>query len=153
MSQEHPTSNPNSKHPGGSTHVFPSTLQSVGQAPRFPAEEASTILPTPNCYWRLFNDPRLISPDLGLSPTPPGLGPPVVTAEVFLGLTQQVRTLTGMIQAIVPYIPQLAQASMHQHLDVPQQTLHQEAPQSRPTQGEHPGGAPHHPPIEATIEN
>ncbi|RWW56416.1 hypothetical protein BHE74_00036865 [Ensete ventricosum] len=42
---------------------------------------------------------------------------------------------------------------MHQHSDVPRQTLQQEAPQSRPTQGEHPGRAPHHPPIEATIEN
>ncbi|RWW65703.1 hypothetical protein BHE74_00026979 [Ensete ventricosum] len=102
MSQERPTSNPNSEHPGGSTHVFLSTLQSVGQAPRFPTEEASTILPTPNRYWRLFNDPRLIPPDLGLSLTPPGFGPPVVTAVVFL---------------------------------------------------QHPGGAPHHPLIEATIEN
>ncbi|RZR95115.1 hypothetical protein BHM03_00023924, partial [Ensete ventricosum] len=41
---------------------------------------------------------------------------------------------------------------MHQHPHVPRQTLQQEAPQSRPSQGEHPGGAPHHPPIEATIE-
>ncbi|RWV98764.1 hypothetical protein GW17_00038367, partial [Ensete ventricosum] len=66
MSQERPTSNPNTKHPGGSTHVFPSTLQPVGQAPRVPAEEASMILPTPNHYWRLFNDP-------GLAPLDPGL--------------------------------------------------------------------------------
>ncbi|RRT36379.1 hypothetical protein B296_00023141 [Ensete ventricosum] len=58
-----------------------------------------------------------------------------------------------MIQANMLYIPQLAQAPIHQHPDVPQQTLQQEAPQSRLTQGEHPGGAPHHPPIEATIEN
>ncbi|RRT75390.1 hypothetical protein B296_00031262 [Ensete ventricosum] len=59
-----------------------------------------------------------------------------------------------MIQAIVPYIPQLAQAPMHQCPDVPRQMLQQEAPQSRPTQGEHPdSGALHHPPIEATIEN
>ncbi|RWW46511.1 hypothetical protein BHE74_00047547 [Ensete ventricosum] len=62
--------------------------------------------------------------------------------------------LTGMIQAIVPYIPQLAQAPMHQCPNVPRHTLQQEAPQLRPTQGEHLGsGAPHHPPIEAMIEN
>ncbi|RZR77288.1 hypothetical protein BHM03_00002303 [Ensete ventricosum] len=42
------------------------------------------------------------------SPPPPGLGPLVVTVAAFLGLAQQVRTLTEMIQAIVPYIPQLA---------------------------------------------
>ncbi|RRT32222.1 hypothetical protein B296_00047473 [Ensete ventricosum] len=47
-------------------------------------EEASTILPTPNRYWRLFNDPRLAPPDLGLSPITSGLGPPVVTIEAFL---------------------------------------------------------------------
>ncbi|RRT78009.1 hypothetical protein B296_00012576 [Ensete ventricosum] len=84
MSQERPTSNPNSEHLGGSTHVFPSTLQPVSQAPCFPTEEASTILPTPNCYWRLFNDLGLTPPDPGLSPTPLGLGPPVMTAEAFL---------------------------------------------------------------------
>ncbi|RZR97827.1 hypothetical protein BHM03_00027082 [Ensete ventricosum] len=110
------------------------------------------MLPTPNCYWRLFNDPGLAPPNPGLSPITPGLGPPAVTTEAFLGLTQQVRTLTGMIQAIVPYIPQLAQAPTHQHPHVPRQTVHQEAPQSRPSQGEHPGGTPH-PPVEATIEN
>ncbi|RZR83740.1 hypothetical protein BHM03_00010469 [Ensete ventricosum] len=154
MSQERLTSNPNSEHPGGSTHVLPSTLQPADQAPCFPEEEASTVLPTPNRYWRLFNDPRLTPPDLGLTPPPRSLGPPVVTAEAFLGLAQQVRTLTGMIQAIVPYIPQLAQALMHQRPYVPRQTLQQEAPRSRPTRGEHPGsGALHHPPIEAMIEN
>ncbi|RWV86103.1 hypothetical protein GW17_00052040 [Ensete ventricosum] len=89
MSQER-TSNPNSEHPGGSTHVLPATMQSAGQAPRFPAEEASTMLHIPNRYWRLFNDPRLTPPDLELSPTPSGLGPPVVTTEAFIGLTQQV---------------------------------------------------------------
>ncbi|RRT51062.1 hypothetical protein B296_00032986 [Ensete ventricosum] len=40
----------------------------------------------------------------------------------------------------------------HQHPHVPRQTVQQEAPQSRPSQGEHPGGTPH-PPVEATIEN
>ncbi|RWW16857.1 hypothetical protein GW17_00019237 [Ensete ventricosum] len=81
MSQERPMSNPNSEHPRGSTHVFPSTLQPADQAPRFPAKEASTMLPTPNRYWRLFNDPGLTPLDPGLSPTPLGLEPPVVTAE------------------------------------------------------------------------
>ncbi|RRT77098.1 hypothetical protein B296_00026196 [Ensete ventricosum] len=81
MSQERPTSNPNTEHPGGSTHVFPSTLQPVGQAPHVPTEEASTILPTPNRYWRLFNDPGLAPPDPRLSPITPGLGPPVMTTE------------------------------------------------------------------------
>ncbi|RZS18992.1 hypothetical protein BHM03_00051332 [Ensete ventricosum] len=41
-------SNPNAEHPRGSIHVFPSTLQLIGQAPHAPAEEASTMLPTPN---------------------------------------------------------------------------------------------------------
>ncbi|RWW77802.1 hypothetical protein BHE74_00013999 [Ensete ventricosum] len=135
MSQERPTSNPNAERPGGSIHVFPSTLQPFGQAPHAPAEEESTMLPTPNRYWRLFNDPGLAPPDPGLSPITPGLGPPVVTTE-----------------AIVPYIPQLAQAPTHQHPHVPRQTVQQEAPQSRPSQGEHPGGAPR-PPVEAAIEN
>ncbi|RRT31469.1 hypothetical protein B296_00054969 [Ensete ventricosum] len=104
MSQERPTSNPNTEHPGGSIHVLRSTLQPVGQAPRIPTVEASTMLATPNRYWRLFNDPRFAPPDLGLSPITSGLGPL------------------------------------------------QEAPQSRSSQGEHPGGAPH-PPVEAMIEN
>ncbi|RWW17278.1 hypothetical protein GW17_00018800 [Ensete ventricosum] len=108
ISQERPRSNPNTEHPGESIHVFPSTLQPIGQAPHASAEEASTMLPTSNHYWRLLNDPRLAPLDPGLSPITRGLGPPVVMTEAFLGLTQQVRTLTGMIQAIVPYIPQLA---------------------------------------------
>ncbi|RZR83875.1 hypothetical protein BHM03_00010595 [Ensete ventricosum] len=33
----------------------------------------------------------------------------VVTTEAFLELAHQVQALTGMIQAIIPYIPQLAQ--------------------------------------------
>ncbi|RRT42265.1 hypothetical protein B296_00053370 [Ensete ventricosum] len=112
------------------------------------------VLPTPNHYWRLFNDSGLTPPDPGLTPPPPSLGPPIVIAEAFLGLAQQVRTLTGMIQAIVPYIPQPTQAPMHQRPDVPRLTLQQEVPQSWSTQGEHPGsGAPHHPSIEAMIEN
>ncbi|RZS29033.1 hypothetical protein BHM03_00062700 [Ensete ventricosum] len=110
------------------------------------------MLPTPNRYWRLFNDPGLAPPDHRLSPITLGLRPPVVTTEVFLGLTQQVRALTGMIQSIVPYIPQLAQAPTNQHPHVPRQAVREEAPQSRPSQGEHPGGAPR-PPTEAAIKN
>ncbi|RZR97194.1 hypothetical protein BHM03_00026320 [Ensete ventricosum] len=37
--------------------------------------------------------------------------PQVVTAEAFLGLAHQVQALTGMIQAIIPHIPQLAQTT------------------------------------------
>ncbi|RRT61896.1 hypothetical protein B296_00016250 [Ensete ventricosum] len=57
---------------------------------------------TPDKYWRLFTD-------FGL--TPPVHASQVVTAEAFLGLAHQVQALTGMIQAIVPYIPQLTQAT------------------------------------------
>ncbi|RWW44403.1 hypothetical protein BHE74_00049853 [Ensete ventricosum] len=107
----------------------------------------STVPPTPNRYWRLLNDP---APAPGLTPPPPNLGPPIVTTEAFLGLTQQVQTLAGMIEAIVPYIPQLAkalaQALAHQCPDAPRQTLQWEVPQSRPTREEHPNNeAPHHP--------
>ncbi|RWW69170.1 hypothetical protein BHE74_00023256 [Ensete ventricosum] len=116
MSQERPTSNPNSEHPGGFTHILPLTLQAVGQTPHFPAEEPNTVVPTPNCYWRLLNDPRF-------TPPAPNRGPPAVSTEAFLDLTQQVQTLAGMMQAIVPYIPQLAQALAHQCSDAPRQTL------------------------------
>ncbi|RWW12345.1 hypothetical protein GW17_00023989 [Ensete ventricosum] len=81
MSQECRTSNPNTELLGGSTHVFSSTLQPVGQAPRVPTEETSTKLPTPNRYWRLFNDPGLAPPDPGVSPITPGLGPSNTPAE------------------------------------------------------------------------
>ncbi|RWV87758.1 hypothetical protein GW17_00050220, partial [Ensete ventricosum] len=57
-----------------------------------------------------------------------------------------------MIQVIVPYIPQLAQAPTHQHSHIPRQAVREEAPQSRPSQGEHPGGAPR-PSTKAAIEN
>ncbi|RZS06182.1 hypothetical protein BHM03_00036814, partial [Ensete ventricosum] len=68
--------------------------------------------------------------------------------------TQITEETPTKIKVIVPYIPQLAQAPMHQRLDVTRQTSQQEAPQPRSTQGEHPdSGAPLHPPIEATIEN
>ncbi|RZS12266.1 hypothetical protein BHM03_00043688 [Ensete ventricosum] len=53
--------------------------------------------------------------------TDPGFPPPVsnpapfvITAEAFLGLTNQVQALAGMMQTIVPYLPQLI------HLVTPQ---------------------------------
>ncbi|RRT49156.1 hypothetical protein B296_00046975 [Ensete ventricosum] len=38
----------------------------------------------------------------------------VVTAEAFLGLTSQVQALAGMVQTIVPYLPQLIHSATHQ---------------------------------------
>ncbi|RWW71270.1 hypothetical protein BHE74_00020992 [Ensete ventricosum] len=79
----------------------------------------------------------------------PNLGLPVVSTEAFLGLTQQVQTLAGIIQAIVPYIPQLVQALAHQCPNAPRQTLQREVPQSRPTREENPDNeVPHHLPNE-----
>ncbi|RWV99993.1 hypothetical protein GW17_00037067, partial [Ensete ventricosum] len=40
--------------------------------------------------------------------------PFVVTAEAFLGLTSQVQALAGMVQTIVPYLPQLMQSPTQQ---------------------------------------
>ncbi|RRT32528.1 hypothetical protein B296_00047994 [Ensete ventricosum] len=40
--------------------------------------------------------------------------PFVVTVEAFLGLTSQVQALAGMVQTIVPYLPQLIQSTTHQ---------------------------------------
>ncbi|RWW86007.1 hypothetical protein BHE74_00005263 [Ensete ventricosum] len=57
---------------------------------------------TPDKYWRLLNDPGLTYPVLYPSPQ-------AVSAEAFLGLSHEVQALTGMIQAIIPHIPQLTQ--------------------------------------------
>ncbi|RRT36378.1 hypothetical protein B296_00023142 [Ensete ventricosum] len=59
----------------------------VGHTDKLSSPETSMILPTPNHYWRLFNDLGLTTLDPGLSPTPSGLGLPVMTTEAFLGLT------------------------------------------------------------------
>ncbi|RWW60669.1 hypothetical protein BHE74_00032318 [Ensete ventricosum] len=65
-------------------------------------------------YWRLLTDPGL---------TPPGYtAPQAITAEAFLGLAHQVQA-SGMIQAIIPHIPQLAQTT----------TTTQSEPQRPPT--------------------
>ncbi|RRT84412.1 hypothetical protein B296_00005720 [Ensete ventricosum] len=67
----------------------------------WPADRGQSTL-TPDRYWRLFTNPGL---------TPPGHTSQVVIAEAFLGLAHQVQALTGMIQAIIPYISQLAQTT------------------------------------------
>ncbi|RWW67870.1 hypothetical protein BHE74_00024662, partial [Ensete ventricosum] len=59
---------------------------------------------TPNRCWQLFNDLRLTP----IVVNPP---PPIVSNEAFLGPSNQVHALTGMIQAIIPHIPQLAQSA------------------------------------------
>ncbi|RWW09859.1 hypothetical protein GW17_00026633 [Ensete ventricosum] len=53
-------------------------------------------------YWSLLNDPRL-------TPPPPNPRTPMVTLEAFQGLTNQVQAIARMLQAIIPYIPQLTQ--------------------------------------------
>ncbi|RWW57855.1 hypothetical protein BHE74_00035325 [Ensete ventricosum] len=58
-------------------------------------------------YWRLFNDS-------GVTPPPLNLGVSTITPEAFQGLTNQVQAIAGMLQAIIPYIPQLAQQSSSQ---------------------------------------
>ncbi|RRT61307.1 hypothetical protein B296_00027992 [Ensete ventricosum] len=95
----------------------------------------------------LFNDP-------GFTPPASNLGPPAVSAEAFLSLTQQVQTLVGMVQISIPYIPQLAQALAHQRPDAPRQTPQQGIPQSSLTRGEHPdNGGPCCLSTEVTVEN
>ncbi|RWV79978.1 hypothetical protein GW17_00058815 [Ensete ventricosum] len=120
-------------------HPHPSTNHTSGWTNSLLSHgEASIVPPTPNHYWRLLNDPRL-------TPPAPNLGPPAMSIEAFLGLTQQVQTLAEMIQAIVPYIPQSAQALAHQRSDAPRQKLQREVLQSRLTRDEHPDNeAPHH---------
>ncbi|RWW26848.1 hypothetical protein GW17_00008759 [Ensete ventricosum] len=63
-----------------------------------PTEEATTAVPTPNCFWRMMIDPGFPSPASN-----PALF--MVTAEAFLGLTSQVETLAGMVQTIISYLP------------------------------------------------
>ncbi|RWV78432.1 hypothetical protein GW17_00060608 [Ensete ventricosum] len=80
-----------------------------------PIEETSTPAPTSNRYWRLLNDP-------GFSPPVENPGPPPVSVEAFLGFTHQVQALAGMMQTIIPYIPQLVQM-LSQHPGLPRQTF------------------------------
>ncbi|RRT44806.1 hypothetical protein B296_00011683 [Ensete ventricosum] len=44
---------------------------------------------------------------------------PVVTPEAFQGLTNQVQAIAGMLHAIIPYIPQLAQQPSSRPLVTP----------------------------------
>ncbi|RWW08821.1 hypothetical protein GW17_00027718 [Ensete ventricosum] len=70
MSQERPPSNTNMENLGG-----PNPLPQ--------AEEVIMLAPTSNHYWRMLTDPGF--PSLVMNP-----GPPIITAEAFLGLTHQV---------------------------------------------------------------
>ncbi|RRT81827.1 hypothetical protein B296_00020143, partial [Ensete ventricosum] len=71
------------------------------------AEEAPAAMPTPNRFWRMMTDPGFPSPASNSAP-------PMVTAEAFLGLTSQVQALAGMVQTIIPYLPQLVHSTAHQ---------------------------------------
>ncbi|XP_065012827.1 uncharacterized protein LOC135641398 [Musa acuminata AAA Group] len=95
MSQEHltgalPEGEPSTGHPSAGPGDQPLPAPGEGRVP------AST----PDYYWRLFNDPELL---------PPGLttGPSDVTPKAFLSLTKQVQTMAGMMQTLVPLIPQI----------------------------------------------
>ncbi|RZS19175.1 hypothetical protein BHM03_00051531 [Ensete ventricosum] len=72
-----------------------------------PTEEATVAVPTPNRFWRMMTDPGFPSPASNLAPF-------MVMAEAFLGLTSQVQALAGMVQTIVPYLPQLVHSMAHQ---------------------------------------
>ena len=47
------------------------------------------------------------------------MGQPIVLAEAFLSLTHQVQALIGMMQTIIPLIPQLAQLTLSLQLPLP----------------------------------
>ncbi|RWV97323.1 hypothetical protein GW17_00039893, partial [Ensete ventricosum] len=107
MSQERPFGNSGVEH-----HPEPNHPQ--------PTEEATVTVPTPNRFWRMMTDHGFPSP----ASNPASF---VVTAEAFLGLTSQVQALAGMVQTIVPYLPQLVHS-----------TAHQSAPPTAPPQTESP---------------
>ncbi|RZS27184.1 hypothetical protein BHM03_00060617 [Ensete ventricosum] len=89
MSQERPFGNSGAEHRSEPNH---SQL----------TEEVTTAAPTPNRFWRMMTDPGFPSPTSNLAPF-------VVMAKAFLGLTNQVQALVGMVQTIVSYLPQLIQ--------------------------------------------
>ncbi|RZS21735.1 hypothetical protein BHM03_00054408 [Ensete ventricosum] len=70
-------------------------------------EEVAAAVPTPNHFWRMMTDPGFPSP--ASNPVPF-----MVTTEVFLGFTSQVQALAGMVQTIIPYLPQLVHPMTHQ---------------------------------------
>ncbi|RZS04341.1 hypothetical protein BHM03_00034666 [Ensete ventricosum] len=90
MLQECPSGNSNAEH-----HM------ELNHPPQ--AKEVTTSGPTPNRFWRIMTDP-------GFPPPVSNPVPFVVTAEAFLCLTNQVQALVGMVQTIVPYLPQLMQS-------------------------------------------
>ncbi|RRT32642.1 hypothetical protein B296_00043213 [Ensete ventricosum] len=94
MSPEHPFGDSGTKHRTEPDHSRPT-------------EEATAAVPTPNCFWRIMIDPGFPSP----ASNPVLL---MVTTEAFLGLTSQVQALAGMVQTIIPYLPQLVHSMTHQ---------------------------------------
>ncbi|RRT33261.1 hypothetical protein B296_00057015 [Ensete ventricosum] len=84
-----------------------------------PTEEATVAVPTPNRFWRMMTDPGFPSPASNLAPL-------MVTVEAFLGLTNQVQALAGMVQTIISYLPQLVHSMAHQ--SAPPQTESPMAP-------------------------
>ncbi|RZS21522.1 hypothetical protein BHM03_00054174, partial [Ensete ventricosum] len=70
-------------------------------------EEATTAVPTLNRFWRMMTD-------LGFPIPASNPVPLTVTTEAFLGLTSQVQALAGMVQTIIPYLPQLMHSMAHQ---------------------------------------
>ncbi|RZS02178.1 hypothetical protein BHM03_00032165 [Ensete ventricosum] len=99
MSQERPFGNSGAEHRSEPNHPQP-------------AEEVTTAGTTPNRFWRMMTDLGFPSPASN-----PALF--VITAEAFLGLTNQVQALVGVVQTIVPYLPQLIQSILNNRL--PQQ--------------------------------
>ncbi|RWW40960.1 hypothetical protein BHE74_00053589, partial [Ensete ventricosum] len=83
------------------------------------AEEVTAAMPTPNHFWRMMTEPGFLSPASNPAPL-------MVTVEAFLGLTNQVQALAGMMQTIIPYLPQLAHSVAHQ--PAPPQTESPTAP-------------------------
>ncbi|RRT78210.1 hypothetical protein B296_00019158 [Ensete ventricosum] len=71
---------------------------------------------TPNRYWSLFNDP-------GLSPLEGGAVQPTISPKAFFSLTQYVQALTGMVQSIIPLIPQASPLPRLTSQVVPSRTL------------------------------
>ncbi|RRT74119.1 hypothetical protein B296_00001691 [Ensete ventricosum] len=81
------------------------------------------------------------------------LEPNQLTTEAILGLTHQVQALAGMMQTIIPYIPQLVRPMVPQQ-STPWQAPQQGRPQSPPAQEEQPNHeGQRRPTIEETPRN
>ncbi|RRT34688.1 hypothetical protein B296_00047054 [Ensete ventricosum] len=70
-------------------------------------EEATVVVLTPNHFWQMMTDPGFPSP----TSNPMSF---MVMIEVFLGHSSQVQALAGMVQTIVPYLPQPVHSTAHQ---------------------------------------